>query len=115
MQYYTSEKYCDMGRKVIKIKRDGNDLKIINEELIFSQKAVDQTVKDKQTIVTGFGGNDGPGDSIKFYTQHGEFEIFTGPSQSQERLDLVEKSWKNKTPVIITAEHGMVSEVKAGK
>ncbi len=116
MQYYTSLKYCDKGRKIMKIKRDGNDLKIINEELLFSQKTVNETVKDKQTVVTGFGDMSESGDSLVFYTQHGEFYIYTaGGTQNMDKADLLDKSMKNKTPVIITAESGLVSEVKAGK
>jgi hypothetical protein len=116
MQYYTSEKYCDKGRKVIKIKRDGNDLKIIHEELLFSQKNVNETVKDKQTVVTGIGGYSESGDSLTFYTRHGEFYIYTaGGTQNMDKADLLEKSMKNGTPVVITAESGLVSEVKAGK
>ena len=116
MQYYTSEKYCDKGRKVIKIKRDGNDLKIIHEELLFSQKTVNETVKDKQTVVTGIGGYSDSGDSLTFYTRHGEFYIYTaGGTQNMDKADLLEKSMKNGTTVIITTENGLVSEVKAGK
>jgi Tfp pilus assembly protein PilE len=38
VQRYNSDTYCDKGRKVIKIRRDGNELKIVHEELLFSQK-----------------------------------------------------------------------------
>lgn len=43
MQYYTSEKYSDKGRKIIKMQREGSDIKIIFEELLFSQQTANES------------------------------------------------------------------------
>jgi len=76
--------------------------------LLNSQKTTNETVQDRETIVTSIGGYSDSGDSLAFFTQHGAFNIYTaGGSQNMDKVELLTKSMQNKLPILITLKMGL--------